>query len=241
MDIDYLLFRISTDGWVLCRKPISGAILYMGVVSLVLGNFLYVYYYMIGCVKREQDDLVKYVFLVPVYWMAMSLAAYVSDIPICAKTTSLDEDETWATFTTFNGAMRISIIVPAKNEEGNIEALYGEITDVMRPSENDYELIFVSDGSRDFTWKKIEAICHGDKHVRGIEFGINFGKAAALQAGFDLAQGEKVIQMDADLQDDPKEIPNFIRKLDEGFDIGCRMETSSFGFGGQKQQLEVVQ
>ncbi len=115
--------------------------------------------------------------------------------------------------------MKLSIVIPAKNEAENIFPLYKEITEVLRNFKGGYELIFVSDGSHDLTWAKIKELHALDDRVHGIQFGVNFGKAAALQAGFDKVNGEIVIQMDADLQDDPAEIPHFIKKLDEGYDM----------------------
>ncbi len=81
------------------------------------------------------------------------------------------------------------------------------------------QMIFVDDGSTDNSWKTIEKLARLDSRVLGIRFRRNFGKAAALSAGFDSAVGEVIVTMDADLQDDPTEIPNLVAKLDEGFDV----------------------
>lgn len=111
-------------------------------------------------------------------------------------------------------------MIPAFNEAMNLRPLYKEIQEIMEPEKIDYEVIFVNDGSRDGTQNEIENLYAGDKkHVRGIQLRNNFGKAAALHAGFQAARGEIILQMDADGQDDPTEIPKFIKKLDEGFDM----------------------
>ncbi|MEK6236599.1 MAG: glycosyltransferase family 2 protein, partial [Planctomycetales bacterium] len=81
------------------------------------------------------------------------------------------------------------------------------------------EIIFVDDGSRDASWEVVEAIAKSDPRVIGLRFRRNFGKAAALTAGFRAASGEYVMTLDADLQDDPKEIPRFLEKMDEGLDV----------------------
>jgi glycosyltransferase involved in cell wall biosynthesis len=114
----------------------------------------------------------------------------------------------------------ISVVIPAFNEAESLPRLYTELTSVLKESGKEYEIIFVNDGSRDKTQEVSEELYSKDKkHVRVIQLRNHFGKAAALSAGFELAKGETVFQMDADLQDDPKEIPKFIKKLDEGYDM----------------------
>ncbi|MFA6097229.1 MAG: glycosyltransferase family 2 protein [Candidatus Paceibacterota bacterium] len=114
----------------------------------------------------------------------------------------------------------ISIVIPAYNEEENIPCLIGEISRVMKRITNNYEVIVVDDGSSDRTTDAIEKLFRGDpEHVSGIQFRSNFGKAEALKAGFTAARGEIIITMDADLQDDPAEIPNFIAKIKGGYDL----------------------
>ena len=115
--------------------------------------------------------------------------------------------------------MKLSIVIPVLNEEESLEKLLQEISEVAQANEyNDLEIIFIDDGSTDASWSVIEKMAKEDSRVRGIRFRRNFGKAAALQAGFCEVTGDIVITMDADLQDDPHEIPNFLAKMDEGFD-----------------------
>jgi len=113
----------------------------------------------------------------------------------------------------------ISIIIPLFNEEANIEQLYAQLKVVLKSFNEEYELIFVDDGSTDNSFSILEDFHNKDKTVKVIQFRRNFGKSAALSAGFRYAKGKVVITVDADLQDDPQEIPNFIKKLDEGYDI----------------------
>lgn len=113
----------------------------------------------------------------------------------------------------------ISVIIPAKNEEQSILRLHGELTMVLKKLDMPYEIIFIDDGSTDNTFKNIKAIAIKDKNTKGIKLRGNFGKAVALSVGFEKALGNIVITMDADLQDDPKEIPEFINKLNEGYDL----------------------
>lgn len=119
-----------------------------------------------------------------------------------------------------NKKKEISIIIPAYNEAENLPVLCEEIAMVMKAITNNYEVITVNDGSSDKTEEVIQGIFENDKdHIIGIHFRSNFGKASALKAGFVEAQGEIIITMDADFQDDPKEIPNFIAKIKEGYDL----------------------
>jgi glycosyltransferase involved in cell wall biosynthesis len=109
--------------------------------------------------------------------------------------------------------MDVSIIVPALNEEKNISLLFTEIKKAMNCMKHSYEVIFVDDGSTDNTLKQILLLAKKDKKVKYIKFKRNFGKASALSAGFKYAKGNIIITMDADLQDDPRDIPRFIEKL----------------------------
>ena len=106
----------------------------------------------------------------------------------------------------------LSFIIPAKNEEGSLEILYKEITEVVKKTGKTYEIIFIDDGSTDKTYSIITNLHKIDPHVKAIRHRGNFGKSLALQNGFDNAQGEIIFTMDADLQDNPKEIPNFLQK-----------------------------
>lgn len=112
----------------------------------------------------------------------------------------------------------ISIIVPMYNEADSIEILHKRIVEAVA-WQYKYEIIFVDDGSTDKSVEKAKNLIGKDKNVHLIAFRKNFGKAAALQAGFRNSKGDIVITMDADLQDDPKEIPRFIEKLEEGYDL----------------------
>jgi glycosyltransferase involved in cell wall biosynthesis len=115
---------------------------------------------------------------------------------------------------------KLSIIIPAFNEAENLTPLYQEITTVAENNKYDYEIIWVNDGSHDQTQSVIEELHKSDpKHVKGIQFRTNYGKAAALHAGFAAATGGIIIQMDADLQDDANEIPRFIEKINSGDDL----------------------
>jgi glycosyltransferase involved in cell wall biosynthesis len=113
----------------------------------------------------------------------------------------------------------ISIVVPVLDEVGNLPQLAEEIRSVAGANGLLIEVIFIDDGSRDGSWDSIVRLSRSDERLRGIRFRRNFGKAAALAAGFDAARGQVVFQMDGDLQDDPAEIPNFLAKLGTGCDV----------------------
>ncbi len=113
----------------------------------------------------------------------------------------------------------ISFVIPAKNEEGSIEILYKEIVAVTSKITPNFEIIFIDDGSTDNTLSKISKLAQKDKRVKIVKLRGNWGKSTGLQIGFEKAQGEIIITMDADLQDNPSEIPNFINKINEGFDL----------------------
>ncbi|HEU0021247.1 MAG TPA: glycosyltransferase family 2 protein [Dehalococcoidia bacterium] len=113
----------------------------------------------------------------------------------------------------------ISIITPVYNEEENIPELYDNIKLVMEQLGRPWELIFVDDGSRDQSPKLMEAISLKDGRVKSVELRRNFGQTAALAAGIDHARGSIIIPMDADLQNDPTDIPRLLAKLEEGYDI----------------------
>jgi glycosyltransferase involved in cell wall biosynthesis len=113
----------------------------------------------------------------------------------------------------------ITIIIPVFNESESLEELANALLAVAATHGLLLEVIFVDDGSRDGSWDRIRRLAMSDSRIRGICFRRNFGKATALAAGFDAALGQVVLQMDADLQDDPCEIPKFLAKLEEGFDV----------------------
>lgn len=116
--------------------------------------------------------------------------------------------------------MNISIVIPLLNEEESLNELYHWIADVMQSNGFLYELIFIDDGSTDGSWDIIEQLSKENPEVKGLRFQKNYGKSQALHAGFNLAQGDVIITMDADLQDSPEEIPELYRMvMEDGFDL----------------------
>lgn len=113
----------------------------------------------------------------------------------------------------------LSLIIPVYNEQDSIVALHDQIAAVAQTHDLNVEMIFVDDGSRDESWNRVQELGARDPRVRGIRFRRNFGKAAALAAGFREARGSRAMTLDADLQDDPAEIPNFLAELDKGLDL----------------------
>ncbi|MFH0837569.1 MAG: glycosyltransferase family 2 protein [Candidatus Aenigmatarchaeota archaeon] len=113
--------------------------------------------------------------------------------------------------------MKISIVIPAKNEEKSIPILMTKIKKVFSKMPHSYEIIFIDDGSTDSTLEQMKKL--KDNKVKIIQFRKNFGKSAALAAGFERATGDVIFTMDADLQDEPEEIPKFLKTLDEGYDL----------------------
>jgi glycosyltransferase involved in cell wall biosynthesis len=113
----------------------------------------------------------------------------------------------------------ISIVVPVHDEERSVALLYDELRSALEPLGTPWETIFVDDGSSDGTFAALTRLHNSADNVRVVRLRRNFGKAAALGAGFDQARGEIVVTIDGDLQDDPAEIPRLLAKLDEGFDL----------------------
>ena len=109
--------------------------------------------------------------------------------------------------------MDISLVIPLLDEEGSLEELHNWIVEIMESNDYSYELIFIDDGSNDNSWNIIRSLSLKNKNVRGIKFLKNFGKSQALHAGFDIAKGDVVITMDADLQDSPAEIPEMYKLI----------------------------
>jgi dolichol-phosphate mannosyltransferase len=107
----------------------------------------------------------------------------------------------------------LSVVVPVYNEVDTLAKLHAELVEVTERKQLAWELIFVDDGSSDGSWAEIERLAREDVRVRGIRLRRNFGKAAALSSGFEAARGDVVFTLDADLQDDPKEIPNFLEAM----------------------------
>jgi glycosyltransferase involved in cell wall biosynthesis len=121
---------------------------------------------------------------------------------------------------------KYSIVVPFHNEEENVTALYARLKQVMEQVGEGFELVLVDDGSNDRTYKLLEEIAAVDSRVLVVKLRRNFGQTSALAAGFDNASGEFILAMDGDLQHDPNEIPGFLEKLEEGYDVvsGWRKE-----------------
>lgn len=112
-----------------------------------------------------------------------------------------------------------SFIIPVKDEEASIEPLYKEIISTTKFIKDRLEIIFIDDGSTDRSYEKIAALQKKNPRVRVIQFRANFGKSAALSKGFEKARGSILITLDADLQDDPAEIPKFLSLISKGFDL----------------------
>ncbi len=121
---------------------------------------------------------------------------------------------------------KYSVVVPFHNEEDYVTALYDRLKEVMEQVGDTFELVFVDDGSSDRTYKLLEEIAAVDSRVLVIKLRRNFGQTSALAAGFDHSQGEFILAMDGDLQHEPEEIPEFLAKLEEGYDVvsGWRKE-----------------
>ena len=116
-------------------------------------------------------------------------------------------------------AVDLSVIAPLYNEEESVEFLYKSIVDALKDLNLRYELVFVDDGSSDSTFIKAQELADRDPHLRVIKFRKNYGQTPAMAAGIDYASGRLLITMDGDLQNDPQDIPHFIDKIEEGFDI----------------------
>lgn len=114
---------------------------------------------------------------------------------------------------------KVSIVVPLLDEEESIRPLYQEIRKALRTVSSDYEILFIDDGSKDKSLSIIKDLSRSDNKVHYFSFRSNYGKSAALHVAFKNVTGDAVITMDADLQDDPAEIPNLLKKLEEGYDL----------------------
>lgn len=129
------------------------------------------------------------------------------DLLVCLKKSNLELKK------------ELSIVIPVKNEEQNIPILYDQLKSVLSSVNSDYEIIFVEDGSTDKTFEAISHLQESNCNIKVIKFRKNFGKAMALNVAFQYAKGRIIITMDGDLQDDPYEIPKFIDKIEEGYDL----------------------
>ena len=120
----------------------------------------------------------------------------------------------------YTKVMDISVVIPLLNEEESLQELYNWIAKVMQSNSYDYEVLFIDDGSTDASWNVIEKLASEHKQVKGIRFQKNYGKSQALDAGFEAANGDVVITMDADLQDNPDEIPELFDLITkENYDL----------------------
>jgi len=116
--------------------------------------------------------------------------------------------------------MNISVVIPLLNEEESLKELHDWIVSVMQSNSFSYEILFIDDGSTDTSWKVISELSETNSNVKGIRFIKNFGKSQALHAGFSKAEGDVVITMDADLQDNPEEIPGLYKMIiQDGYDL----------------------
>jgi glycosyltransferase involved in cell wall biosynthesis len=115
--------------------------------------------------------------------------------------------------------IKLSIIIPIYNEEESIGKLYQELRSVLDNLSCSWEIIAVDDGSKDKSYQILQGIAQKDKQFRVISFKKNFGQTAAMSAGIDMSQGEIIIPIDADLENDPRDIPRLLAKLAEGYDI----------------------
>ena len=123
----------------------------------------------------------------------------------------------------------ISTVIPVFNEEESIPKLFDELTGVANENNYDLEVIFVDDGSTDGSWDKIAELAAEHSHIKAIRFRRNFGKADALNAGFEIATGNVVFTLDADLQDDPIEMPRFLEKMqNESIDVISRWKKKRY-------------
>ena len=126
--------------------------------------------------------------------------------------------------------MKISVILPVYNEEKSIPTLHEELKDVFLGLQKEYEVIWVNDASEDGSLEVLKELAFRDRRIKVINFRFNSGQTAAMSAGIKHATGEIIIPMDSDLQNDPKDIPRFLDKLDQGFDVvsGWRKNRKDF-------------
>src|SRR5580698_9716009 len=125
----------------------------------------------------------------------------------------------------------LSICVPVYDEAENLPLLHEAIAKVIDPQAIDAEMILVDDGSRDDSWSQIEKLVAKDPRVRGIKFAFNCGETAASDAGLRAARGRYVMTMDADLQNDPVDIPAFLEAIAKGYDCVCGSRVEARGKG----------
>jgi len=119
------------------------------------------------------------------------------------------------------GDPELSVVAPLYNESQNVQPLVAWILEALAGYPARFEIILVDDGSRDDTWAQVAAAAAAEPRVRGLRLGRNVGQTAAMMAGFDHARGGSVVSLDGDLQNDPRDIPTLLAKLDEGYDLVC--------------------
>jgi len=117
--------------------------------------------------------------------------------------------------------MSVSVVVPLKDEQENIEQLYAQLVGAADGAQDAWEFIFVDDGSTDGTWEVLKHLTERDSRMRLIRLKRNFGQTAAMACGIEAARGEVIVTMDGDLQNDPADIPRLLEKLSEGYDVVC--------------------
>ena len=139
--------------------------------------------------------------------------------------------------------MNLSIVIPLLNEDESLQELHDWIVSVMAANDYSYEVIFIDDGSTDNSWKTIEKMAAENKNVKAIRFQKNYGKSQALHAGFAKAAGDVVVTMDADLQDNPEEIPELYNMvINENYDLVSGWKKKALRFGClKKHPVEIVQ
>jgi glycosyltransferase involved in cell wall biosynthesis len=118
-------------------------------------------------------------------------------------------------------AVELSVVLPVYNEKDNLLKVYGELKTALDGIGRSYEILFVDDGSNDGSVNVLEQISTTDGNVRAVQFRRNFGQTAALAAGLDLSRGDVIITLDADLQNDPSDIPDLLGQIDQGADLVC--------------------
>ena len=115
--------------------------------------------------------------------------------------------------------MKISVCIPIHNEEDNLRQLYAELVAALEPEGTDFEIIMVNDGSEDQSGQLIDRIAAADNRVRAIHLVRNYGQTSAMMAGFDHAAGDIIVAMDGDNQNDPRDIPQLVAKINAGYDV----------------------
>ena len=133
----------------------------------------------------------------------------------------------------------LSLVIPLLNEEESLRPLMEQIRGVLATQDRTYEVIFIDDGSTDGSIAVLEDLHNTYPEVKVIQFRRNFGKAAAYTAGFQRARGTYIITMDADLQDDPAEIPNLLSKIEEGYDLVSGWKKKRFDPLGKTLPLQI--